>query len=137
MPRFKRTLLLIGLALACSVHAAPRASAAGAIPQPTVPCDHNVPVPAEGLQIWDPEADPDGRRTTDGVVCVRLIEDGATVIGAPTTLRRSDRKHTSGRSTDAFGVASYIFYMRGGRIHVQVTSTYRNAQISAELDVVR
>ncbi len=80
---------------------------------PAIPCNRNVPVPANGLQVWvitEPE---------QMIVCVRLILDGEAVAGANTMVYRHYHNetlptisHTTGLY---YGVAAFIFYTGGSR----------------------
>ncbi|WP_152541159.1 hypothetical protein [Kallotenue papyrolyticum] len=99
-------------------------------PFPEVPCNANVPAPAEGLQLW--MATPEPRGTEDAVACVRLILNGEVVRGAPAITYRyiGDARIASiPQSTGSDGVASFIFYVgdlpTGLRVPVEANLVYR------------
>lgn len=108
---------------------APAAPAAPPVPNvapPGVPCATNVPVPAEGIQVWMADPTP----VEDAVVCVRLILNGEAVNGAPAMAYRiygGERRPSIPQSTGRDGVASFIFYVGqdGGRVPVEAVVTYR------------
>ena len=80
---------------------------------PAIPCNRNVPVPANGLQLWvitEPE---------QMIVCVRLILDGEAIAGANTRVYRHYHNetlptisHTTGLY---YGAVAFIFYTGGSR----------------------
>jgi len=105
-------------------------------PFPQPPCDRNVPVPANGLQVWMADATPS--RSTDAVACLRLLADNAPVNGASAVAFRfigEDRIPTIPQSTGLDGVASFIFYI--GElppdllVPVEAVVTYRGATLTA------
>jgi hypothetical protein len=106
--------------------AVPAAPPVPNVTQPGVPCNTNVPVPAEGIQVWMADPTP----VEDAVACVRLILNGEAVNGAPAMAYRyygSERRPSIPQSTGRDGVASFIFYtgQDGGRVPVEAVVTYR------------
>jgi hypothetical protein len=102
---------------------------------PSIPCNTNVPVPAEGLQVW--MANPSPGPAEDAVVCVRLILNGQAVNGAPAITYRyvnNERRASIPQSTGLDGVASFIFYvgnLPAGRVPVEANVTYRGVTYAA------
>jgi hypothetical protein len=81
---------------------------------PAAPCDQQVPVPADGLQLWvvRPAGDDD-----QAVVCVRLILEQAPVAGANVLVyRRSgdETRPSHPQTTGKDGSASFVFYAGAG-----------------------
>ena len=81
---------------------------------PAPPCDQQVPVPADGLQLWvvRPSGDLD-----QAVVCVRLILEQAPVARANVLVyRRSgdETRPSHPQSTGNDGSASFVFYAGAG-----------------------
>ena len=105
-------------------------------PFPQIPCDRNVPDPANGLQIW--MADPAPPRSNDAVACVRLLADNAPVNGASAVTFRfigEGRIQSIPQSTGLDGVASFIFYIgelpRNLLVPVEAVVTYRGQTLTA------
>lgn len=103
---------------------------------PAVPCNVNVPEPAEGIQVW--MATPRPRGSEDAVVCVRLIIGGEAATGAPAITYRyigDGRRASIPQSTGRDGVASFIFYVgdlpAGLRVPVEANVLYRGVTYTA------
>lgn len=110
--------------------AQPVAPPVPSVPFPSIPCNANVPTPAEGLQVW--MADPNPPREADAVACVRLILGGEAINGANAIVYRyigSERRPSIPQSTGMDGVASFIFYIRdlpvGAATPIEALVTYR------------
>lgn len=109
---------------------APAMPATPNVVPPSVPCNVNVPTPAEGLQVW--MVDPQPSRDEDAVACVRLIVNGEAVNGANAMTYRyigNERRPSIPQSTGQDGVASFIFYIKeespSARIPVEADVTFR------------
>ncbi len=103
---------------------------------PEVPCNVNVPEPAEGIQVW--MATPQPRGSEDAVACVRLIIGGEAATGAPAITYRyigDGRRASIPQSTGRDGVASFIFYVGdlpvGLRVPVEASVLYRGVTYTA------
>lgn len=86
------------------------------VPPPGVPCDRNVPAPANGLQMWvtDPNDNDGGDQMT---LCVRLIVGGEPAHGASVHVDRNyggETRPAIPQSTGPDGVAGFIFYTGAG-----------------------
>gem|GEM_PF-3364127 len=106
------------------------------VPFPSVPCDTNVPLPEEGLQLWI--ADPEPKLGADAAACVRLIVRGASANGANAMTYRmigGERRPSIPQSTGLDGIASFIFYTGeltpDATIPVEAVVTYRGTTYTA------
>ena len=81
-----------------------------------MPCNRNVPAPANGLQLW--VTDPDDNDHDDQMTaCVRLIVANEAANGAGAVIYRhygGDTRPTIHQSTGQDGWASFIFYTGAG-----------------------
>ena len=79
-------------------------------PTPEAPCDQNAPAPAEGTQAWMTVQNP--ARFSKTTVCVRLIQAGQIVPGAPmnaTAHYRTTTTNLGSAAAGADGVAHITF----------------------------
>jgi hypothetical protein len=95
---------------------APQPPATINVARPGVPCDRNVPPPANGLQLW--VTDPNDNDNDDQMTaCVRLIVANEAASGAGAVIYRhygDDTRPTIYQSTGQDGWASFIFYTGAG-----------------------
>jgi hypothetical protein len=100
---------------------APAPSAAPSAPRPGPPCDRNAPAPAEGLQVWMSDYDPD--RGEDVVACSRLIVGGSVANGAQAMAYRyigNERRPSIPQSTGLDGTVGFIFYTGESQANVTI-----------------
>jgi len=88
--------------------------APASLPMPGPPCNQDIPLPDEGLQLWVtiPEGDED-----QAVACVRLILQGAAVAGASAIVHREyggETRSGNPQTTGQAGTAGFIFYVGPG-----------------------
>jgi hypothetical protein len=114
---------------------APVASAAPSAPRPGPPCNLNAPAPAEGLQVWMSDYNPD--RGEDVVACSQLIVGGNPVNGAQSMAYRyigNERRPSIPQSTGLDGTVGFIFYTGESQsnvaIPVEVVISYQGVTYS-------
>jgi hypothetical protein len=111
------------------------------VPPANVPCNRNVPPPANGIQLWitDP-GDPDG--SDQMTACVRVIAGGEAARGASVNLIRhygGERRQAIAQSTGVDGIASFIFYTGDGSpgrpSHLEAVASFRGVAYQVTIPV--
>ncbi len=117
--------------------AAPRLAPIRYVTFPAPPCNHEVPAPASGLQLWIyTEGD-------DMVVCAWLILEGQPVQGANVTVYRHHQNgqtlptlsHTTGYY---YGIVSFICYVGPGSLgrpdYLEAIASYQGSVYRATIE---
>ena len=102
------------------------------VPLPAVPCNRDVPIPANGLQLWVIQEED------QAIACVRLILGGDAIRGAGAMVYRhygGETRPSIAHTTGGDGVAGFIFYTGRGSpglpTHVEAVVSYRGVAYRA------